>query len=199
MKIKTIDFLKKIKLVMSCFFCSLLVISCVEKTNFTDEDLIWIDIYNEGDILIFQELEFSELDTTLITRKEIYHPGYQPMARENIPHTARLFYKNKKYTSPDFDAEMIEMYKNESDEEAKPIISYLGGSFFTEDYSLDFSKMNLNITTKEFNNVYIFSNIKHKRHTKDQDANPQVLYWDKYHGIIKYITYEGKVWERINW
>ena len=28
---------------------------------------------------------------------------------------------------------------------------------------------------------------------------PQTLCWDKEYGIIKYETFGGEVWERINW
>ncbi|MEK6153607.1 hypothetical protein WIW50_10125 [Flavobacteriaceae bacterium 3-367] len=182
------------------FLVLVLIISCSQNTEFTVDELSWIDVYKENDVLIFKNLISKELDTLFIVKKEVYHPDYDWFRHsEYIPHTAHLFYENKKYKKLDHPAELLEIYKRKPDKEARPLIKYLGSTFFTEEFTLVFSEVTLETIQKSFDEVYTFRNAKQKNHRKGQDANPQVLFWDKEYGIIKYVTYEGDIWERVNW
>jgi hypothetical protein len=178
----------------------IILFSCKDTTYFSKEDLMWVDIYNENDTLIFQETISLKKDTTIITRKEVYHPVFQPIARDFlIPHTANLFYLNKKYSNIDNrEYRLIEMYKDKDNVDAKPWINYLGLSIDVSNYLLEYNFVNLFLTNNYFNQVYIFTKNKHINHRESQDLEPQTLYWDREYGIIKYETFEGKVWERIN-
>lgn len=69
-----------------------------------------------------------------------------------------------------------------------------------EEYDLETSHtVTLESVPKTFNEVIIQSIGRHPRHKPEDDFKPQTLYWDKEYGIVKYITYNGEVWERINW
>ena len=185
------------------FLIPFLFISCVEKTYFDDNDLAWVNVYEENDTLIFQEVNSLILDTTIIVNKTIRHTGYNPIARDKNEHFADLTYKNKKYAKyphlMNEGANMIEMYKNGSNTQAKPWLSYLGFSYNIEKCDLDYKEIHLSLSDNTFNQVYVFSVKKHSRHRKEQNTEPQSIFWDLGNGIIKYQTYEGKIWERVNW
>lgn len=185
---------------ISCISCALFT-ACINTTYFTADDLAWVEVYSENDTLVFQETASLEKDTTIITKKDIYHPGYQPIARGGlIPHSADLWYWNKEYSHMDNrDARLLEMYKDDDHIPAKPWINYLGFSFNVGAASLEFNEVDLSLLNKSFRKVYIFAKDKHRLHREEQNRNPQILYWDKEYGIIKYEDYDGNAWERINW
>ncbi|MEK6153601.1 hypothetical protein WIW50_10095 [Flavobacteriaceae bacterium 3-367] len=178
-----------------------LFIACTNTTYFSEDDLAWMDVYNEKDTLIFQEVATLKRDTTIITKKEIYHPGFQPIARDGlIPHSADLWYWNQKHSNLDYpNARLLEMYKDDDNIPSKPWVTYLGFSFDVSGEVLEFNNVSLSLTNKNFSKVYIFESKKHRLHREEQNRNPQILYWDKEYGIIKYEDYDGNVWERINW
>ena len=173
------------------------MVSCKKYTNFTEGDLKWVDVYEENDTLVFQEPISTIKDTTIILKKEIYRASYQPIAREAlIPHTAKIWYWNKKYSDNKVpEAMLMEMYKD-NNKPASPWINYLGFSFDVSTKALEPSKVELS-NGKIFNQVYILDEVKKASHQKE--TQPYKLYWDKKYGIIKYETYGGEVWERINW
>lgn len=193
--------MKKALLKLTLIIFSILFTSCLNKTNFTKEDLTWIDAYNENDTLIFQETISLTKDTTIIKKKEVYHSGYQPIAMDNLnPHTFHLWYWNKKYADMESpDAQLIEMYKDKNNVPASPWINYLGFSYDVNSGLLESGNITLSITDKSFSKVYFFEKKKHRLHREEQNNEPQKLYWDKQYGIIKYITYDGEVWERVNY
>lgn len=178
----------------------ILLTSCVKKTYFTENDLEWFNVYEVNDTLIFQETNSLLIDTTIIVQKIIKHTGYNPISSEKDNHMARLSYQNNKYKHlNELGAEMLEMYKYDNNVDAKPWLSYLGFSYDLSNYDFEFENSTLHLTNKYFDKVYILNKVKNKHHRKTQDMNPKTLYWDKTNGIIKYETYEGAIWERINW
>ena len=72
-------------------------------------------------------------------------------------------------------------------------------SFFTVQNELKvLNRVDLNLADKSFKNVVVYYKEKDKRHKSKDDFKPQKIYWDIQYGIIKYETYKGEVWERIN-
>ena len=197
-KIGIMESSMKIVIVLISLFS---LFSCVKKAKFSAEELSWTDVYKENDILIFQEIITKKLDTTIIVERELYHPKYDWFSHNfTIPHTFHLYYKNDIYKkSKGFKPEMIEMYKLKTKEKTYPSIQYLGQIFWINQNDLSFNTLQLELTKKRFEKVYVLHNKKHRLHKPIDDYKPQALYWDKEYGIIRYETFGGEIWERINW
>ena len=54
---------------------SFLSVSCLNKTKFSKKDYDWIDVYEENDILVFQEVNSKAKDTTIIKKKNYIMPN----------------------------------------------------------------------------------------------------------------------------
>lgn len=176
--------------------------SCVKKAYLAEEELATINVYNEGEILIFQNIVTKATDTTRITIKEIYHPDYDWFRHDGYqPQIAKIWYKNKKLKyGVDNQDILIGKEKRKPDDEIGYGISYLYSTFFSNESDLKLNTVTLDSVPKTFNQVYIFTKKKGKHFKEDKhNWKPRTLYWDKEFGIIKYITYDGEVWERINW
>ena len=176
--------------------------SCIEKTNFTEEDLQWIVPYKEGDTLIFQEVNSLNTDTIFIVKKEISYGHYNPISSTKIMNEAHIWYKNRDIEISSNgqmkETELISMYKNSNNKVAEPFISYLGYfDYINENKKKNTANISLILTDINFEEVYVFSEKNNPTYRKDKDC--YILYWDKDYGIIKYETYNGEVWERINW
>lgn len=189
--------------------------SCGKKVYINEEDLKVIDVYNVHDKLVFQNVATKETDTSIITKKEVYHENYDWLRHDGYqPHYAEVRYKNSrlKYGEDNQDV-LIGMGKRKPDEGDGFGVSYLYSQFFFQEldeldlrfyrikeYDLNtLHTITLESITKTFNKVLIQSRGKHPKHKPKDDFKPQKLYWDKDYGIIKYETYGRDVWERINW
>lgn len=181
-------------------FCIGLLSACVDKANFTHIEREWLNVYQKNDTLIFQELNSLQKDTSIITKKEIYHDDYDWFRHDGtVIQIGYIRYKNKMNIHLNGNAKMIEMYKRKKDKPSFPVIIYLGSSFFMANSDLKLYKTSLDLVPMQFEEVYIFEKKSRKYITESNSYMPQTLYWDKSYGIIKYVTYGGKVWERINW
>jgi len=173
----------------------------VKKINFTKEELEFFNVYNTDDVLIYQSLTTQKKDSSIIVSKRIYHE-YDWLRHDNKVHCVNINYKNSKYKYPDYQ------------EKSEPMFGYCVGEPSQSRYYIDFtylkSNFKLNNTTetkdletltlsqKSFNNVYELVYKRPKFHGGTDD-DPEILYWDKKYGIIKYITFNGEIWERVNW
>ena len=174
----------------SFLFILISLLSCGIKTKLSHGELKWINVYKEGDSLIFKS-DKGEFDTSVIIKKEIFYPEYNPgeVHDKYLPQWAVVWYKNKKlqYHSDGF--QLITMFKKEPDDKTYLNINYL--------YS---SATILNLKTESIEKytrgkVYEFD-------TYRDDAKPyqpKRIFWSEDYGIIKYITHDGVVWERINY
>lgn len=154
-------------------FC--IFFSCSTKTMFDKQELSWVNTYQINDELVFKSLKTSKEITILITKKKIYHKEYNPIESELVAHSAELSYKIK---NKNYNAKLIEMYKNEK-ELATPTISFLGSTFLVEENQLKFSDVNLNIAGRSFKEVYTFYKKKGKHYSDARHkSQPQTLYWD---------------------
>jgi len=190
---------KIIKKINYLIITLLVMFSCEKRVDFTEEELNWVKPFKEGDTLVFQNIETLEENVILITKKEVYHPDYDWLQHDKYqPNVARIWYRNKN----DLDTvsiELLELWKKTPKDEAIPSIKFNSSIFLKTELEQNLERVKLN-NNVSFDVVSVFTKIRNKyyderRHSK----NPQTLYWDKDQGIIKYITYEGEIWERINW
>lgn len=172
-------------------FIVMLFFSCRPKlVNFTKEEKGWFNVYEMNDTIIFQSLASNKKDTSVIVSKRIYHE-YDPLRHDNIIHCVNVDYKNKQYNSA-----ILFGYCKGDNFKTSINLSYLRSDFkFDNDKELNtevLSKVN-----RSFNSVYILNYERLKFHPGTDD-DPEYLFWDIKYGIIKYITFNGEIWERIN-
>lgn len=174
--------------------------SCGGKKVYIDAEILEIikNVYKEGDVLIFQNIATQETDTSTITKIEVYHNDYDWFRHDGYqPHQAKVWYQNKRLKFGENNQDRImSSEKRKPDKKDGIGMSYLNSSFYMEKEDLTSGQtITLQSVTKTFNEVHILNPSYKSR----DDFSPETLYWDKEHGIIKYITYNGEVWERINW
>ncbi len=176
---QTLLLLSAITLLSSC---------CWIKARFTDEEMMWLNVYNVGDTLIFMS-QYGDFDTTFIIDKRIRHMDCNPFLSYegfNRPILGDVYYGRTPDEKPSTIKSLLGLIKNKS--ETSIYISYLYGStLFIDMQDENFFKF------KE-GKVYKFD-------TSHPTAKPgyiKVLYWHEDYGIIKYITHEGIEWKRIN-
>ncbi|MCZ8297762.1 hypothetical protein [Flavobacterium sp.] len=187
------------------FFIFLTFTSCglfVKKVSFTKEELQWFNVYNVKDTLIFQSLSTQIKDTSIIVSKELYH-DYDWFRHDKKGHCMDLTYYNKKYKYADYNrkTETMFFYCKRDFYDKNPY--YLGLTYLRSSFKIDSTTVIkdleiLSLSNKSFKNVYELKCRRMKYHGGTDD-DPEILYWDKKYGIIKYITFNGEIWERINW
>ena len=181
--------LKQYFLYSSFFLTILLMLGCGIKTRLSKTDLKWMNVYNEGDTLIFKS-DIGDLDTSLIIKKELYYPDYNPVEVHGkyLPQWGVAWYKNKNLQYHPDGGRLINMIKKHPSKETSLTIDYL--------YS---TVLILNLTTGGIEKykqgkVYEFDTY----HLKGRPEQPKRIFWHEDYGIIKYITHANVVWERIN-
>jgi len=181
--------IKQYFLYPSFFLAILLGLGCGIKTKLSKEDLKWMNIYNEGDTLIFKS-DKGNFDTTLILKKEIYYPKYNPVEVHGkyLPQLGKIWYKNKNLRYHSGGYELISMIKKHPKNETFLNIDYL--------YS-DVLILNLvggSIKQYKQGKVYEFDTYR----PKGRLEQPKKIFWHEDYGVIKYITHANEVWQRIN-
>lgn len=170
----------------------------VKKINFTKEELEFFNVYDINDVLIYQSLTTQKKDSSIIVSKRIYHE-YDWLRHDNKVHCVNIDYKNNKYPDYQEQSEPMFAYCIGSNQSAYHInFTYLKSHFKLNNTTKTKDLEILTLSQKSFTNVYelVYERLKFHGGT---DNNPEVLYWDKKYGIIKYVTFNGEVWERINW
>jgi len=172
----------------------------VKKIDFTKEELEFFNVYNANDVLIFQNLTTRTKDTSIIVSKRIYHE-YDWLRHDNKVHCVNIDYRNSKYKYPDYVEKSERMFGyciGVNNPKYCVSFTYLKSNFKifndTETKSLE----TLTLTQMSFNSVYELVYKRPKFHGGTDD-DPETLYWDIKYGIIKYVSFKGEVWERINW
>jgi len=172
----------------------------VKKINFTKVELEFFNVYNPNDVLIFQNLTTKKKDTSIIVSKRIYHE-YDWLRHDDKVHCVNIDYRNSKYKYPDYQEKSESMFgycKGYPSQSTYHIdFTYLKSNFKLNNTTETKSLETLTLTQMSFNNVYELVYKRPKFHGGTDDS-PEILYWDKQHGIIKYITFKGEVWERVN-
>ena len=176
------------------FIASMLASCCLFKTHFSEEELKWLNPYNEGDTLIFRSAA-GEMDTSWIVQKVIYYPECNPIAHNAKYkfHTARIFYQNSKLNYSSGGKELISVVKYE--DRTSIDIFYLNKGFLLDSPEMmELFKNILDVSRIESESMYVFSNF----HPKSKPEDIEFLYWHDDYGLIKYITHSGMMWKRIN-
>ena len=176
------------------FIASMLASCCLFKTHFSEEELKWLNPYNEGDTLIFRSAA-GEMDTSWIVQKVIYYPECNPIAHNAKYkfHTARIFYQNSKLNYSSGGKELISVVKYE--DRTSINIFYLSAGFKLDSPEMmELFKNILDVSRIESESMYVFSNF----HPKSKPEDIEFLYWHDDYGLIKYITHSGMMWKRIN-
>ncbi|MES2486901.1 MAG: hypothetical protein V4581_13275 [Bacteroidota bacterium] len=180
--------MKKVTLLLLLTAFSLL--SC-KTVRFTKQQLAWFNVYNKKDVLVFQSLRTQQKDTTVILRKQVFfdfdpwlHPG-------TLPQVARMKYHNKNLTDTYVKYEDYMFYEF-ARSKGNNSLNYLNTIFTLRD-TIQKRDTQLSISGKTFTNAYRLTA------THGKGSQPQVLYWDTQYGILKYVTFDGEMWERINW
>lgn len=165
------------------------MLGCGIKTKLSKTDLKWMNVYNEGDTLIFKS-DKGDFDTSLIIKKEIYYSEYNPVEVHGkyLPQLGKIWYKNKRLQYHPEGYELISMIKKHPKNETFLNIDYL--------YS-DVLVLNLesgSIEQYKHGKVYEFDTY----HPNGRPEQPKKIFWHEDHGIIKYITHDNVIWELVN-
>ena len=189
---------------ISIFILSLFT-SCglfVKKVSFTDKELEWFNVYNVNDTLVFKSLLKHEKDTSIINYKKLFY-DYDWLRHDYRAENMSLSYTNKIFVNKLYYNDSEFMFSGRKTYPSNGFnwgysFNYLRSSFILDENTIIKPSVTLTLSNKSFNNVYelVYKRLKFHGGTND---DPEILYWDKKHGIIKYITFNGEVWERINW
>lgn len=174
----------------------------VKKVNFTKEELEWFNVYNINDTLIFQCLQTQKKDTSIIEYKSLNYQ-YNPIIDTKRTQCMNITYVNNRYKYLEYQTKTETfMFDCKSDFRDKNQdysgLTYLRSNFKIDNTTIIKSIETLILSKKSFNNVHELTYKRMKFHGS-RDDEPELLYWDKKHGIIKYITFNGEIWERVNW
>jgi hypothetical protein len=159
------------------------------KTKLSEGELKWVNVYKAGDTLLFKSNK-GDFDTTLIIKKEIFYPTYNPIEVHDkyLPQWGIVWYKNKKLKYHPKGDGLITMIKKKPKDETSLSINYLySGRLVLSIYSKSFDSMRQG-------KIYLFDT-EDDRHSSDQ---PKMIYWHQDYGIVKYVTQDSTIWERIN-
>jgi hypothetical protein len=171
----------------------------MKKVKYTKGELEWYNVYNVKDSLIFQSLSTQKKDTSIVISKRIYtdKDWFRNVNQEimDLRYTNNIF-KNSTYYENS--SNMFVNHHPYSNKEYKYACSYLKSDFYLQNDTETKDLVTLTLSQKSFNNVYELVYKRPKFHGGTDD-NPEILYWDKKYGIIKYITFRGEVWEKVNW
>jgi len=178
------------------YFCGLLflslglsLVSCGgKKTKFSKSELKWLDVYSIGDTIIFKS-ENGELDSSFIIKKEIFYPEYNPIEVHDkyLPQWGIIWYKNKKLEYHPDGYQMIEIIKKHPQNKTLLTIDYLYGSALILDITSEMDKLKVG-------KIFEFDTY----HPNAASSQPKKIFWHEDFGIIRYITHNNIVWNRIN-
>jgi hypothetical protein len=179
------------KLASLIFSLGILILAgCGIKTKLNRSELKWMDVYNENDTLIFRS-EKGELDTSVIIKKELFYPEYNPIEQHGryLPEWGVVWYKNRKLEYHPDGYHLITMEKDRPKSRTSLSINYLY-------VAISF----LDITTGspekyKIGEVYEFDTYD----SRFKPWQPKKIYWREKYGIIKYITMDDVMWQRINY
>lgn len=174
----------------------------VKNKNFTKDELQYFDVYKVNDTLVFQSLKNNSKDTSVIVYKNLRR-HYNPIVSAYNEQCMNITYINKRFKYLDYQVKnetLVFDCKTNVDAE-RPFYLYL--TYLRSDFRIDTAIENRDLVTltlshKSFKNVYQSKYQRLKFHSGTDD-DPEILYWDQEYGIIKYITFNGEVWERVNW
>ena len=99
-----------------------------------------------------------------------------------------VLYKNKNLEYKPEGNQLIYMVKKYPDKQVRVFINYLSSGFIILDLT------NNEIEKYKSGKIYEFATY----HSKAKSWQPKKIFWHEDYGIVKYITHNDEVWERIN-
>ncbi|MCZ8297398.1 MAG: hypothetical protein O9297_09305 [Flavobacterium sp.] len=168
----------------------------VKKVSFTKEELECFNVYKVNDIIIFQSLKTQQKDTSIIAYKSLNYQ-YNPIVADKRTQCMNVTYTNNKYSNNKNKTETL-IFDCKDNNQYVLGLTYLKSNFKFDNTSVIKELETLSLYSKSFKNVHELKCKRMKFHGGTDD-DPETLYWDKQYGIIKYITFKGEVWERVNW
>lgn len=196
-------FIRSFIVLLTILFITIGFASCsifIEKVKFTKEELIHYNVYNKKDMLIFMNLQTHDKDTSIIIKKRVYYDWQLLAYSQYITSFADVIYSNKNLNRSDIKNQeyMISIHKSEPRSFIRQEINYLYLNFLIDEGEL-LSAEYLTINKKRIFKVYKLTyNKKGPFLYRINDDSPEILYWNTDYGIIKYVSFNGNVWERIN-
>jgi hypothetical protein len=158
------------------------------KTKFGPDELAWFDVYNEGDTLIFRS-QSGELDSSFIIKKERYYSDVNVYpGRKYWPEWGVIWYKNKHLTNHPDGYRLLTIEKKTPDDNTFMDIDYLYSSLLFLNEGVKHIKQKIKDDIYELDTS----------HPKAPPHKPKTILWHVKFGIVKYITHDDVVWERIN-
>lgn len=161
--------------------------SCGIKTEFDENESSWLNVYNEGDTLIFKS-EDNVFDTTFIIQKEIYYPNYNPVELHGkyLPKHGIIWYRNSQLIhSPEGD-KLLSLIKKEPSGKTSLTISYKYSHFIV----LNIDKLNQYF----HDGLYEFE----ASNSEVDSLKPKKIFWHEKRGITKYVTGNNVTWKKID-
>lgn len=181
--------MKKILLSINVLLLFTWMSSCGIRTHLSQTEMKWINVYKVGDTLIFKS-DLGEFDTTIIIKKEIFYPEYNPIESDGryLPQWGVVWYKNKQLIYHPEGFRMISLVKELPHSKTSLSIDYL------------YSKvLYLNITNDSIRHVEINKVFRFDTYDpRAKPGQPKVIFWHEDFGIVKYITHSGVIWVRVN-
>lgn len=169
-----------------------LLMACQKSVYFNDFEKSLLDIYQEGDTLIF-ESDKGLLDTTYIVLKDVGYADWNPFAHSGKYKmlSGKIYYGLDKDREDNmFLYDILSLYKSHPDTTRMYLSykkNYMSGKF-----------NNLSVKSLEGYKVgdylYRFNEIRKNEAITEETQ----LFFDLRYGIVKYMTNEGEVWNRIN-
>ena len=170
--------------------CSLFI----KKERYSKNQLEYYNVYNLRDTLIFESLFTQKKDTSIIISKRIYTDA--DWLREINQQIMDVRYTNNLYKNTLYYQNSSNLFNNFYPNSNFRCL-YLRSTFALDNNTNIKTDLELSITKKKFENVYELVYKRAKFHGGNDD-DPEILYWDRKAGIIKYITFNKEIWERIN-
>ena len=166
----------------------LIVIGCGIKPKFNDEELSWLNVYDEGDTMIFRS-ENNAFDTTIVVAKQIFYPDYNPVESHGayLPQYGIVWYKNSQLIYHDDGDQLITLIKKTPNDKTFLSINYKYSGFIFLDITGDKLKKYLKGNQYEFESP----------DPGVDSIQPKKLVWDRDKGIIRYVTGDNIVWQRV--
>ncbi|SFH29472.1 hypothetical protein [Pontibacter chinhatensis] len=160
--------------------------SCSKKVRFNKFEHSLLEVYNEGDTLVFQSNK-GELDTVYIVDKDIGHARWNPLVHSGIfrPLSGKVYSARERLPNGQLDTrQFISLYKDEPDSTSLYI--------FFDDIFLSIKFKN---NPSVLMSILQDSTYKFQEPVSNNDSNNQeVIYWHVKHGVVKYTTKEGTSW-----
>ncbi|KYP13624.1 hypothetical protein [Flavihumibacter sp. CACIAM 22H1] len=159
------------------------------KTKLSDGELKWINIYRAGDSLIFKS-QNGEFDTSFIVKSLVYYPEYIPIEVHNkyLPQEGVVLYKNKNLKYHSDSSQLVHIAKEYPNKETRLFIQYLSSQVIILDLT------NGTVEKMKKGKIYEFDTFD----PKSKATDPKKIFWHEDYGVIKYITHEDVIWERVN-